>query len=141
GIALQDRMVYYNPTPFFLIQASFQEAWQTFHALITGYLSPKYMSGPVGIVQAIHHGWTYGIKEALFWIALISVNLGILNLLPIPVLDGGHICFALYEMVTGKRIKAKTMERLIIPFIVLLVGLFIYLTYQDLLRIISQFFN
>ena len=140
GIALQDRPVYYNPSPFHLIGAAFQETWQTLHALVTGYLSPKYMSGPVGIVQVIHHGWMHGAKEALFWIAVISINLGLVNLLPVPVLDGGHICFSLYEMITGKPIKAKTMERLIIPFIVLLVSFFIYLTYQDLLRLLSRFF-
>lgn len=140
GIALQDRLVNYNPSPIHLIVAAFQETWQTLQALVTGYLSPKYMSGPVGIVQVIHHGWMHGVKEALFWIAVISINLGLVNLLPIPVLDGGHICFSLYEMITGKVIKAKTMERMLIPFIVLLVSFFIYLTYQDLLRLVARFF-
>jgi regulator of sigma E protease len=99
------------------------------------------MSGPVGIVEVIHHSWGVGIKEVLFWMGLISLNLGFLNLLPIPVLDGGHICFSLVEMVTKRPIKAKTMERLIIPFVVLLVALFVYLTYNDLLRLFSRFFK
>ena len=140
GIQLEDRAVIYNPSPMRLFFSAFDETWRTIKALFTGYLSPKYMSGPVGIVQAIHHGWTTGFNEALFWIAVISLNLGILNLLPLPVLDGGHICISIWEAVTKKRIKAKTMERLIIPFIVLMLLFFLYATYNDILRLISRFF-
>ncbi|MCX6987097.1 MAG: site-2 protease family protein [Chlamydiae bacterium] len=140
GIQLEDRAVIYNPSPMRLFFSAFDETWRTIKALFTGYLSPKYMSGPVGIVQAIHHGWTTGFNEALFWIAVISLNLGILNLLPLPVLDGGHIGISIWEAVTKKRIKAKTMERLIIPFIVLMLLFFLYATYNDILRLISRFF-
>ncbi len=140
GLPLEDRLVNYNPSPFHLVAASLQEAWKMIYALVTGYASPKYLAGPVGIVQVIHYGWSQGIKEVLYIVAAISLNLGIVNLLPIPVLDGGHICFAFYEMITRRKIKAKTMERLIIPFIVLFVAFFIYLTYQDLYRLLARFF-
>lgn len=140
GVQLHDRPVIYNPSPVRLFFSAFDETWRTVKALFTGYLSPKYMSGPVGIVQAIHQGWSTGFNEAMFWIATISLNLGILNLMPLPVLDGGHICLSLWESLTKKRIKAKTMERLIIPFIVLLLLFFLYATYNDILRIISKFF-
>lgn len=140
GIQLVDREVEYNPSPLRLFFSALDETWRTIKALFTGYLSPKYMSGPVGIVQAIQHGWSTGVSEALYWIAIISLNLGILNLLPIPVLDGGHICISLYEAITKKRIKAKTMEKLIIPFIVLMLLFFVYATYNDVLRLISKFF-
>ena len=135
GIYLQDRLVDYNPNPIRLFGHVFTETWQTLKALVMGYLHPKWISGPIGIVQVIHHGWQLGISEALFWIAAISVNLGFLNLLPIPVLDGGYICLALWEQITRRRLKAKTMERLIIPFVVLLIGLLIFLTFQDLTRL------
>jgi len=140
GIQLHDRPVIYNPSPIRLFFSAFDETWRTVKALFTGYLSPKYMSGPVGIVQAIHQGWSTGVTEALFWIAVISLNLGILNLLPLPVLDGGHICLSIWEAITKKRIKAKTMERLIIPFIVLMLLFFLYATYNDILRLITKFF-
>lgn len=140
GLFLQDRQVVYNPLPTTLFVDGFKDVWRTLSALFTGMLSPKWMAGPVGIVQVIHYGWTVGIKEAFFWMAVISLNLGILNLLPIPVLDGGHICFSLYEGITKKRIKAKTMEWLIIPFVVLIILLFVYLTFQDLSRLFSRFF-
>lgn len=141
GIVMQDGVVNYNPTPFVLFGNVLQETWKTIAALFTGTISPKYMSGPVGIVQVMQQSWGSGFKEALYWLAMISINLGILNLLPIPVLDGGHVCFSIWESITGKPIKSKTMERLIIPFVILLVSLFIYLTYNDLMRLFSAFFN
>jgi len=140
GIYLQDREVIYNPSPLVLFIEVFKQTWRTLANLFSGELNPKWMSGPVGIVQIIHYGWTTGVREALFWMAVISLNLGILNLFPIPVLDGGHICFSLFESITKKRLKAKTMERMIIPFVVILVGFFIYLTYNDIVRLLGHFF-
>ncbi len=140
GIVMFDRAVNYNPSPFVLFGNVVQETWKTIIALFSGTVSPKYMSGPVGIVQVMQNSWNTGFKEALYWLGMISMNLGILNLLPIPVLDGGHICFSLWEKITGKPIKSKTMERLIIPFVVLLIALFVYLTYNDLMRLFTGFF-
>lgn len=132
GIYLQDETVRYNPSPLVILSDVFNETWQTLRALILGYLNPKWVSGPVGIVRVLHHGWQLGLSEALFWIAAISVNLGVLNLLPIPILDGGYICLSIWEMVTHRKIKSKTMERLIVPFVILLIGLLIFLTFQDI---------
>ncbi|MBS0652014.1 MAG: site-2 protease family protein [Verrucomicrobia bacterium] len=140
GISLINRQVAYNPTPVAQFSDVVNEVYRTMSALVTGYVSPKWMAGPVGIVQVMHHGWMISFKEALFWMGMISLNLGILNLLPIPVLDGGHICFSLWEAITKKPIKAKTMERLILPFVVLLIAFFIYLTYHDLMRLFGRFF-
>lgn len=141
GIRPSDKFVFYNPSPFALFGDVIVENYRTLYALITGVLSPKYLAGPVGIVQVIHHGWTLGIKEAIYWLGMISLCLALLNLLPIPVLDGGHICIAAIESITKKPLKAKTLERLIIPFVILMIALFIYLTYNDLARLISQFFS
>ncbi|MGM0440749.1 MAG: site-2 protease family protein [Chlamydiota bacterium] len=137
---LQDRPVIYNPRPTTMFFNVVEETWRTLKSLFSGYLNPKWLGGPIGIVQVIHYGWMVGFKEALFWIAVISMNLGILNLLPIPVLDGGHICLAIIESITKKPLKAKTMERLIIPFVILLIGFFIFLSYNDLLRLFQRFF-
>ncbi|MBM3199005.1 MAG: peptidase, partial [Chlamydiae bacterium] len=138
GGVFEDRKVAYNPYPWDLFLGAFSEMKKTLSALFSGYLSPKHMMGPVGIVGVMQQGWGIGVKEALFWMAMISLNLGLVNLLPIPVLDGGHICFALYEAVTKRPIKAKTMERLIIPFIVLIIAFFLYATYHDVLRFFSS---
>lgn len=140
GAALKDRMVIYNPTPIAQFSDVLQDTALTFSSLFSGKLSPKFMSGPVGIVQVVHHSWMVGAKEALYWMAVISLSLGLLNLLPLPVLDGGHIVFSIIESITKKPIKAKTMERVMVPFIGLLIVFFIYITYQDLTRLLGKFF-
>lgn len=135
GAALTDKMVNYNPNPFALFGNVFNEIARNLTALFSGSVSPKQFGGPLFIMQVMHQSWGVGIKEALFWLGAISLNLGILNLLPIPVLDGGHICFSLFEKLRGKPLKAKTMQRLVIPFVALLIFLFIYLTYNDITRL------
>lgn len=140
GIGFHDRQVVYNPSPLEQLFNVFKDTWRTLSGLFSGNLSPKHMSGPVGIVQVVQFGWMQGFKEALYWMSFISLNLGIVNLLPIPVLDGGHIVFSAYEWLTRRRISAKMMERLVLPFFGLLIAFFIYITYQDLSRIFSRFF-
>lgn len=140
GAAFTDKMVNYNPNPFSLFGNVFNEIYRNLTALFSGSVSPKQFGGPLFIMQVMHQSWGIGIKEALFWLGAISLNLGILNLLPIPVLDGGHICFSIFEKLRGKPLKAKTMQRLVIPFVALLLFLFIYLTYNDITRIFGKFF-
>ncbi|MCB1107087.1 MAG: site-2 protease family protein [Chlamydiia bacterium] len=140
GVALTDRFVNYNPNPFALFGSVFSEIARNLTALFSGSLAPKQFGGPIFIVQVMHQSWGIGVKEALFWLGAISLNLGILNLLPIPVLDGGHICFSLLEKIRKKPLTAKMMQRLVIPFVALLIFLFIYLTYNDLTRLFGRFF-
>lgn len=137
---LHDRQISYNPNPFLQFVDVFKDVGKTLGAFMTGSLSPKYMSGPIGIVQVVHYGWSLGFKEALFWLAIISLNLGIVNLLPLPALDGGYILFSIIELITKKPLKAKTMEKIIIPFFVLLVLGILYFLYQDISRIFGGFF-
>jgi regulator of sigma E protease len=138
---VQDRKVNYNPSPMVQFTNVFSEIWNTLTALISGSLSPKWLSGPIGIIQVVQDNWAISAKEALFWLGAISLNLGILNLLPIPVLDGGTILLSLFELVTGRRLHPKTLEKVILPFAVLLIVFFVFLTYQDLSRIFSGFLN
>lgn len=136
----QDRKIVYNPLPTQMFINVVREIWRTLEALLSGGLSPKYISGPVGIVQMVHDTSMVSLKEALFWLGAISLNLGILNLLPVPVLDGGMILFSGWEMLSGRKLHPKTMERVMIFFAVLLISFFLFLTYNDLLRIFGRFF-
>lgn len=140
GIALLDVKVNYNPNPGTLFASCFKEMQKTITALFTGKISPKWMAGPVGIVQMMHRSWSVSFWEALYWLGFISLNLGLINLVPLPILDGGHIFFSIVESITGKPLKAKTMEKMIIPFMVLLIIFFVYMTYNDLLRLVKGFF-
>ncbi len=137
GIQLRDAIVIYNPNPFVMSYRVFEQMGRTLIGLFSGSLSPKQLSGPVGIIQVIHYGWTVGFKEALYWLGLISLNLGVLNLLPLPVLDGGHICFSLYEVITKKKVNHKVVEKIIIPFFILIVIFFIYMMYSDISRLLA----
>lgn len=136
---MQDRHVVYNPKPTQLFSDVVQNIWQLLTGLATLSLSPKYILGPVGIVQAVQvTGMSVGIKEAIYWLGMISLNLGMLNLLPIPVLDGGTIMLSLFEMISGRKLQPKTLEKLIIPFALLLIAFFVYVTYNDLARIFGK---
>lgn len=139
GITVKDRQVNYNPNPIQLFTGICEEIWRTLSALVSGNLKPKWMAGPVGIVKVVHDSWLLGFRDVLYWMGAISLNLAILNLLPIPVLDGGYICLFLLEMVTGRQLKPKTLERLIVPFVVLLVGFLLYATYNDIMRLLTSY--
>lgn len=138
---VQDLAVTYNPNPFRMFEEVTNEVTSTLTALVGGYLNPKWLSGPIGIVQVIQHQWTLGLKEALFWIGIISLNLGLLNLLPLPILDGGYIALSFFEIVTGTRLKSKTIEKIVVPFAVLLISFFVFLTYHDIVRLLSNIFH
>ncbi len=140
GIPLLDRQVIYNPTPWQQTVDVFNQTKTTFIYLLSGQISPKWLAGPVGMIQLVHHSVMMGYKELLYWMALISLNLAIFNLLPLPILDGGHIVLSLYEKITGKLIPTKIKEMIMIPFMVLLVGLLVFVTFHDLSRIFSRFF-
>ena len=134
GALLTDRFVNFNPNPIALFGNVFSEIARNLTALFSGSLGPKQFGGPIFIVQVMQQSWSIGFKEALFWLGAISLNLGVLNLLPIPVLDGGHICFSIIEKIRKKPMTAKVMQRLLIPFVALLIFMFIYLTYNDITR-------
>ncbi len=135
---LRDLKVQYNPVPTEQFMTVFNDTFRTLYLLVTGSLSPKLLSGPVGIVYIFQEQSRTGLGDALFWLGLISLNLGIFNLLPIPMLDGGNILFCLWELITGKKIAPKTMQNLILPFALLLIGCFIYWTFNDILRIFER---
>jgi regulator of sigma E protease len=102
-----------------------------------GDSSPQ-ITGPVGIAQLTGEFAKAGISPLLEFAAFLSINLGIINLFPLPALDGGRIVFVLLEVIRrGKRISAKT-EGLVhlIGFAMLIVAM-VLVTYQDLIRIIS----
>jgi regulator of sigma E protease len=78
--------------------------------LITGEISTKNLSGPIAIAQGAGNSAGYGLVYFLGFLALISINLGIINLLPLPVLDGGHLLYYFIELLTGKPVPEKVQE-------------------------------
>ena len=105
--------------------------------LVRGRESINNLSGPVGIVSAIGQAASYGWQDLLELLALITVNLGILNLLPFPALDGGKVVFLVIEGVTGHAVPEKLQSVLTLATFGLLFGLMIFATYNDILRLIT----
>lgn len=105
--------------------------------LLRGRESINDLSGPVGIVTAIGQAASYGWQDLLELLALITVNLGIFNLLPFPALDGGKVVFLLIEGVTGHAVPEKIQSGLTVAAFALLFGLMIFATYNDILRLIT----
>ncbi|HOW38107.1 MAG TPA: RIP metalloprotease RseP [Bacillota bacterium] len=93
------------------------------------------MSGFIGIYTATANAAAQGFQTLLGWIGLLSVNLGIVNLLPIPALDGGRIAFIAYEAVAKKKPNQKFEGLLNTITFFLLIGLMIFITYKDILRL------
>ena len=104
--------------------------------LFTGAVTPDQLIGPIGITELV--GKTEGIKEFIYLTALISLSLGITNLLPVPPLDGSKIVIVLFEKIINKQLKEET--EIIIQFIgfVLLLMLSIYVAYNDIIRAIGN---
>ncbi len=105
--------------------------------LLRGRESINDLSGPVGIVTAIGQAASYGWQDLLELLVLITVNLGIFNLLPFPALDGGKVVFLLIEGITGHAVPEKIQSGLTLAAFALLFGLMIFATYNDVVRLIA----
>lgn len=106
--------------------------------LISGKVSPKYLSGPIGIVSEIGTAASVGLRNVLWLAALITINLGLMNLLPLPALDGGRILFLLIEAITRKPLNPKVEGYFHAIGFLLLIGLLLYATSNDILRLFTS---
>lgn len=101
--------------------------------IFTGGVSIDQMMGPVGISEVVAK--TNGFKEFIYMLALISLSLGVTNLLPIPALDGGKILILIIEAIRRKPLKEKTEINIQLIGFSILIALSLYITYNDILRI------
>ena len=105
--------------------------------MVEGVISPKTLGGPLLIAQMAGEHAQKGIISLLFFTAVLSVNLGILNLFPIPILDGGQLIIILLESLRGKPISVKKLELVQKVGIVLIILIMAFAFYNDLMRIFS----
>jgi regulator of sigma E protease len=108
---------------------------QSVEKLITGVVGTDKLGGIITIVDVTAEASSAGILALFFFTALISVNLGVLNLLPIPALDGGHIMFNLYEMLTGKTANEHVMTYITLIGWSILISLMMLGLYNDINRL------
>ena len=103
------------------------------HSKETG-VSAKDMSGPVGIFGKLAADVNADIRLALSFLVMLNVNLAIINLLPMPVLDGGHITMALYEIITRRRVAPRFQEIATSAFAVILLSFMAYVSFFDVVK-------
>ncbi len=107
----------------------------TIHGLLTGKISLKSMSGPVGMYQVVDSAKTYGIANMLYLVAFLSVNVGFINILPFPAFDGGRILFLLIEKIRRKPINVKLENAFHVVGFALLILLMVYVSIQDIIKL------
>lgn len=103
-------------------------------SMITGHTNAE-LAGPIGVAQMAGQVAESGFANLLQFTALLSLNLGVINLLPIPALDGGHLIVLIIEGITRRRLPAKALQYIQMTGIVILLVLFVYATTHDISRL------
>jgi regulator of sigma E protease len=107
------------------------------YKLLTGEISSKHLGGPLMIASVSGEQAQQGLASVMWLIAILSINLGILNLLPIPILDGGHLFFFACEAILGRPLGDRSREMAQQIGLVLLVFLMAYATWNDISRLLQ----
>lgn len=113
-----------------------RQVFLSFKRIVTGAIPATNLGGIITISRTGHHFATNGLIPFLFFLCMISVHLGVLNLLPIPALDGGHLFFLLIEAVRGRPVSQQVMLWFNFSGFVLLMGLVIFVTILDIGRLV-----
>ena len=113
----------------------FKQMGITVGYLFTGGISLNQLSGPVGIYSIVGESSKAGVANVLYLIAFLSINVGFINLLPLPAFDGGHIVFLIIEMIKGSPVKPELEEKIHGIGMMLLLLLMVVITINDIIRL------
>ena len=144
GISGPGRSIMRSSTPLLSLYDGLKATWGWteltaigLYKMIVGDISSKNIGGPLTIANISGEAASQGASSVIFLIAILSINLGVLNLLPIPILDGGHLLFFLIEAILRKPLGERQREVAQQAGLVLLVGVMIFAFWNDLERIFS----
>ena len=143
GIGSQTSMQ--KGSPGLAIVKAFQQTYEyakitlmALYKMVRGEVSPRNLGGPILIAQMAGQQAQEGLGSFLGFVAVLSINLGVLNLLPIPVLDGGHLLFFLVEAIIGRPVAVKHREMAQQVGVFLLMLLMVYAFYNDIARFFEK---
>ena len=102
--------------------------------MIDSTISPRHLSGPLGVAQALSHTASEGFIPFLSLLAAISAGIGLINLFPIPILDGGHLMIFLYEGIFKKPPADRVIKFFMAIGLLILLGLMVFATFNDIVR-------
>lgn len=136
-----------NPTSLLSVlhESFFQTVWMvklvfvSLGMLFTGEAGVSDLSGPVGVVSAMTTVAKTGLMDLIFFAGFLAVNIGVMNLLPLPALDGGRIFFVLIEMIFRKPVPREKEGYVHFIGFILLIGLMLFATWNDITRLITGF--
>ena len=133
-----------HPTPFQQFISTIDMSYKSLRGILvrfgnqlgltdqTSTLKPTHMSGPLGIGMVLFNSVRYSsFIHGIYFIVIISFALAIFNLLPLPVLDGGHITFGFIEIIFRKPLPTVVIKTLSMIFVTLLIGLMVFVTFSD----------
>jgi regulator of sigma E protease len=100
-------------------------------------VSPRHLMGPIGMFQSGTFAAYRGFDWLLWFLAMVSANLAVVNFLPIPIVDGGQFCFLLMEKITGKPPSPRLLNAAHLFGLMLILSLFLFVTYNDLVRLFT----
>ena len=142
GFYITERTKLFQPGPLEAVWLSVERniefsglIFQTIGGLVTGQTSMRQLQGPVGIAQLSGESAQAGWLPLFSLMAILSINLGILNLLPIPVLDGGHIAIMALEGIARRDFSIQVKEKMLLAGFVVLMMLMVTVIYNDLTRV------
>lgn len=116
--------------------AMFMSLIEFLRMALRGKISMGDVSGPIGVATILAEAAHRGLIDILFWLAYININLGVINLLPIPALDGGKLLFIAAEAISGKKIPVEKEASVHFIGFILLIGVMLMATYQDIMKLI-----
>jgi regulator of sigma E protease len=113
-----------------------RQVYYNLRGMLIGRISPKNLGGPITIARAAYNWAGVDFWEFVFFLGLISINLAVINFLPIPVLDGGHMVFLIYEKIRGKPASEQVRVGATYAGLLMLASLMIFVIYLDISRIV-----
>jgi regulator of sigma E protease len=144
-IGIGSQMSIEKGSPGLAVARAFQQTYEyakitllALYKMVVGEVSPRNLGGPILIAQMAGQQAQEGLGSFLAFLAVLSINLGVLNLLPIPVLDGGHLLFFVVEAVIGRPVAVRHREMAQQVGVFLLMLLMVYAFYNDIARFFEK---